>query len=103
VNTFPEAWIMGRIVVQINDELEREFRNLVAEIFGVRRGALSQAVEQAIKLWIEKMKLAKKSTLSFRSFEVKPKGEISKDLAQKLLREFRESEEKRLERRVVKL
>ncbi|RLE71856.1 MAG: hypothetical protein DRZ80_07930 [Thermoprotei archaeon] len=94
---------MGRIVVQINDELEREFRNLVAEIFGVRRGALSQAVEQAIKLWIEKMKLAKKSTLSFRSFEVKPKGEISKDLAQKLLREFRESEEKRLERRVVKL
>ncbi len=45
---------MGRLVVWMNDELEKEFRRLVAETFGMKKGALSRAVEQAIMFWIPK-------------------------------------------------
>jgi len=47
---------MGKIVVEIDDKLEKEFRHLILDVYGTRRGALTKAVEEAIKLWIEKYK-----------------------------------------------
>lgn len=91
---------MGRLVIQISDELEREFRSLVAEIFGLKKGALSMAAEQAIRMWIDKMRAKRLARLSFRSFEVTPRREVRGDLAQRLLRELREDEESRLEEKV---
>ena len=45
---------MGRLLVVIDDEVEKAFRNMVAKIYGFKKGALSKAVEEAIRLWLEK-------------------------------------------------
>ncbi len=45
---------MGRMLITVDDELEERFRRAVARIYGVRKGAISKAVEEAIRLWLEK-------------------------------------------------
>jgi hypothetical protein len=47
---------MGKLVVSIDDELENEFRELVAKKYGYRRGALSVAVAEALKWWVVRAK-----------------------------------------------
>jgi len=42
------------ILVEIDDELEMKFRIVVLKVKGKKRGALSEAVEEAIRLWLEK-------------------------------------------------
>jgi len=44
---------MARIVVDIDDDLNRMFRKMIIDRFGSRKGALKIAVEEAIKLWME--------------------------------------------------
>ncbi len=53
----PEAVVtrtMGRISVDIPDELERQLRLQTVERFGGKKGDLSRAVEEAVKAWINK-------------------------------------------------
>jgi len=45
---------MGIIHVRIDDELERRFRKRVLDVYGSKKGALARAVEEAIRLWLEK-------------------------------------------------
>lgn len=45
---------MGVLNVEIDDELEKKFRVKVLERKGSKKGALTEAVEEALKLWIEK-------------------------------------------------
>jgi len=44
---------MGKISIMIPDDLEKEFRDEVARRFGFRKGSMSKALEEAIRLWIE--------------------------------------------------
>ena len=46
--------VKGVIYARINDDLEKEFRVEVAKIYGGTRGAISKAIEEAIRLWLEK-------------------------------------------------
>jgi hypothetical protein len=43
---------MGRISVNLSDELEKELRFKTIERFGGRKGDLSRAVEEAVKTWV---------------------------------------------------
>jgi len=43
---------MGRINVDISDELEKKLRLKTVEIFGGKKGDLSRAVQEAVKTWI---------------------------------------------------
>ena len=43
---------MGRINVELSDELEKKLRFKTIERFGGRKGDLSKAVEEAIKTWV---------------------------------------------------
>jgi len=43
---------MGRLCVDISDDLERKFRIKVIERLGGKKGDLSRAVEEAIRKWI---------------------------------------------------
>jgi hypothetical protein len=43
---------MGRISVDLPDELEKKLRLKTVERFGGKKGDLSRAVEDAVKTWI---------------------------------------------------
>ena len=45
---------MGRICVELSDELEKQLRFKTVEKFGGKKGDLTRAVEQAVKTWIAK-------------------------------------------------
>jgi len=42
---------LGRISVDLPDELEKQLRIKAVERFGGKKGDLSKAVEEAIKMW----------------------------------------------------
>jgi hypothetical protein len=43
---------MGKISVSIPDSLEKELRIKAMEKFGMKKGYLSEAVIEALKLWL---------------------------------------------------
>jgi hypothetical protein len=45
---------VGRISVEIPDELEKKLRFKTIERFGGKKGDLSRAVEEAVKTWVSK-------------------------------------------------
>ena len=45
---------MGRICVELSDELEKQLRFKTIERFGGKKGDLSKAVNEAISTWIAK-------------------------------------------------
>ncbi len=45
---------MGRISVEVPDELEKQLRFKTIERFGGKKGDLSRAVEEAVRTWIAK-------------------------------------------------
>ena len=45
---------MGRISVELSDELEKKLRFRTIERFGGRKGDLSKAVEEAVRTWVAK-------------------------------------------------
>lgn len=47
---------MGRICVELPDELEKKLRLKTTERFGGKKGDLSRAVEEAVKEWVAKEK-----------------------------------------------
>jgi len=51
-----ESWQlnMGRISVELSDELEKQLRFKTIDRFGGKKGDLSRAVEEAVKTWIAK-------------------------------------------------
>ena len=46
---------MGRIGVDMPNELEKKLRLKTIERFGGKKGDLSKAVEEAVKTWVENM------------------------------------------------
>ncbi len=43
---------MGRINVDISDEIEKQLRLKTVEKFGGKKGDLSRAVQEAVETWI---------------------------------------------------
>ena len=44
---------MGRINVNIKDKIEENFRNAVFRSKGMKKGNLTQAIEEAMMMWVE--------------------------------------------------
>ena len=44
---------MGRMQIVISDELEKRLRKRAAEKFGLKKGSISEAVEEAIVNWLK--------------------------------------------------
>ena len=44
--------MMGQITVLIPDETERRLRVKVAERFGGKKGALGEAIAEAVEIWL---------------------------------------------------
>lgn len=45
---------MGKITVDIDDDLETKLRNTIFERFGYKKGNLKKALEEAMQDWINK-------------------------------------------------
>jgi len=43
-----------RMTIDISDELDEQFRKAVFNRFGMKRGNIAMAIEEAIKDWINK-------------------------------------------------
>lgn len=43
---------MARFTVEIPDDLDKELRIHIIEVFGSEKGALTKAIVEAIKLWL---------------------------------------------------
>ena len=44
---------MGRMQIVISDKTEKELRKKAADKFGLKKGSISQAIEEAIKDWLK--------------------------------------------------
>ena len=44
---------MGKMNIVLTDELEQKFRKAVFERKGMKKGNISEAIEEAIELWIQ--------------------------------------------------
>ena len=44
---------MGLITLKVSDSVEQRFRRKVAEVYGLVRGSLSKAAEDAMLRWVE--------------------------------------------------
>jgi hypothetical protein len=51
---------MVKTTIEIDDERDKKFRQTVANSKGFRKGALSDALQEAIDLWIKKQEELKK-------------------------------------------
>ena len=59
---------MVKWTVNINEELDARFREVVFRVKGYHRGALKEALEEAITMWLEKYeKYPSEGTESTRS------------------------------------
>lgn len=45
---------MPKLIVEISDDLDQEFRNALVKTLGFKKGVIKEAVEQAIEDWIKK-------------------------------------------------
>jgi hypothetical protein len=48
---------LGRINVDISDEIEKQLRLKTVERFGGKKGDLSRAVQEAVKTWIDRIQI----------------------------------------------
>jgi hypothetical protein len=45
---------MGRLTIVLPDDIEKKLRVRVAEKCGGKKGALGEAIAEALKIWLEK-------------------------------------------------
>lgn len=45
---------MGKMNVVLSDELEEKFRNAVFQVKGMKKGNISEALEEALEEWISR-------------------------------------------------
>ena len=62
---------MATITINVNDNVEREFRETVKAKLGQGKGKLGKAVEEAIKRWVEEQN---QREIAQRGIEITKKG-----------------------------
>lgn len=62
---------MATITLNVNDEINQEFRQIVKSKFGEGKGIIGKAVEEAIKKWISEQK---QKEITERQLKIMKKG-----------------------------
>ena len=53
---------MGNIMISLDDEQEKKARELAQQIYGGKKGSLSQVFNQAIKAYVKALEMTKQKT-----------------------------------------
>jgi hypothetical protein len=53
---------MGRIDVILEDELEKKFRNEVFRRYGMKKGNITEALHEAVNLWLTQEKVKRSAS-----------------------------------------
>jgi hypothetical protein len=61
---------MGAIKVILQDDLEEQFRTEVFKSKGMKKGNLTEAIEEAVKMWIKSQK-EKRSNAAKKAWETR--------------------------------
>lgn len=61
---------MGRMQIVLSDDLEKAFRDEVFNRLGMKKGNMSLAIEEAIRLWIE-IRKEKRSDAAKKAWETR--------------------------------
>lgn len=64
---------MGRIDIVLSDEIEKELREEIVKELGMKKGNISIAIEEAIRMWIDSKK-AKRSNAAKKAWEKRKAG-----------------------------
>ena len=48
-----------KIIVEISDELDKDFRKTIIQVYGFKQGNLKKAIIEALQMWIDKQKWRK--------------------------------------------
>ncbi len=62
---------MGTITINIDDEIERQFRKMVSKIYHDKKGNLGNAVTEALRNWIDEVT---QKQISERELKILDKG-----------------------------
>ncbi len=55
MHNFPEEKMPAvRLNITIDDKIEKRFREVVGEVYGYKKGVLQEAIETAVKEWMER-------------------------------------------------
>ena len=76
---------MGSIKVILSEELEKEFRDEVYKRMGMKKGNITLAIEEAVRMWIEAQR-KKRSEMAKKAWETRrEKSESEEDRKWKLI------------------
>lgn len=69
---------MGNIKVIMPDELEKEFRDEVFKWRGMKKGNITLAIQEAIRMWIDAQR-EKRSDIAKKAWETRKEKESKKN------------------------
>lgn len=64
---------MGTIKVILSDELEQEFRDEIYKSKGMKKGNITEAIQEAIRMWIEAER-ERRTEIAKKAWDTRKKG-----------------------------
>lgn len=80
---------MGLMLIRLSDDVERRFREAAIRVFGAKKGSLSRAVEEAIKMWLKTVESEQNVRKDWEDLRIEVPN---KNLTRKILNESRKKD-----------
>jgi len=80
---------MGLMLIRLSDDVERRFREAAIRVFGAKKGSLSRAVEEAIKMWLKTVESEQDIRKDWEDLRIEVPN---KNLTRKILNESRKTD-----------
>jgi len=86
---------MGLMLIRLSDDVERRFREAAIRVFGAKKGSLSRAVEEAIKMWLKTVESEQDVRKDWEDLRIEVPN---KNLTRKILNESRKTDKVKIYR-----
>jgi len=86
---------MGLMLIRLSDDVERRFREAAIRVFGAKKGSLSRAVEEAIKMWLKTVESEQNVRKDWEDLRIEVPN---KNLTEKVLNESRKTDKVKIYR-----